>query len=126
MNLCIENSDWVCVLNQEVKTETLELFMTFKLLKRRYRSSDDDEKMRKLEYFNHPYEPGNEIKLIDDVNLDRPLMMLGMSNQMTALEDMKRGKKNAVERQEKPTNTKSLYQMVEFDPFDDSQSIQFT
>lgn len=123
---CIENSDWVCVLNQEVKTETLELFMTFKLLKRRYRSSDENDKMRKLEYFNHPYEPGNEIRLIDDVELDRPLMMLGMSNQMSALEDMKRGKKNAVEREEKTAINKSIYQMVEFDPFDDSQSIQYT
>lgn len=119
----IENSDFVCVLNQEVKTETLELFMTFKLLKRRYRSSDENERMRKLDYFNQPYEPGNEIKLIDDVELERPLMMLGMSNQMTALEDMKRGKKNAVEREEKMN--KNIYHMMEFDPFDDTQSIQF-
>lgn len=79
--------------------------------------------MRKLEYFNQPYEPGNEIKLMDDVDLDRPLMMYGMSNQMTALEDMKRGKKNAVEREEK--SHKNIYQMMEFDPFDDSQSIQY-
>ena len=123
-NKCIENSDWVCVLNQEVKNETLELFMTFKLLKRRYRSSDENERMRKLEYFNQPYEPGNEIKLMDDVELERPLMMLGMSNQMSSLEDMKRGKKNAVEREEKQQH-KNIYQMMEFDPFDDSQSIQF-
>ena len=98
--------------------------MTFKLLKRRYRSSDENERMRKLEYFNQPYEPGNEIKLMDDVELERPLMMLGMSNQMSSLEDMKRGKKNAVEREEKQQN-KNIYQMMEFDPFDDSQSIQF-
>jgi len=120
----IENSDWVCVLNQEVKTETLELFMTFKLLKRRYRSSDENERMRKLEYFNQPYEPGNEIRLMDDVELDRPLMIYSMSNQMSSLEDMKRGKKNAVEREEKMH--KNIYQMMEFDPFDDTQSIQYT
>ena len=98
--------------------------MTFKLLKRRYRSSDENERMRKLEYFNQPYEPGNEIKLMDDVELERPLMMLGMSNQMSSLEDMKRGKKNAVEREEKQQH-KNIYQMMEFDPFDDCQSIQF-
>ena len=98
--------------------------MTFKLLKRRYRSSDEDEKMRKLEYFNHPYEPGNEIKLIDDIDLDRPLMVTSLSNQLVSLEDMKRGKKNAVEREEK--SNKQIYQMMEFDPFDDTQSIQFT
>ena len=121
----IENSDWVCVLNQEVKNDTGELFMTFKMLKRRYRSSDENEKMRKLEYFNHPYEPGNEIRLIDDVELDRPLMMIGLSsNQMSSLEDLKRGKKNAVEREER-TN-KQVFQLMEFDPFDDTQSIQYT
>lgn len=121
----IENSDWVCVLNQEVKNDTGELFMTFKMLKRRYRSSDENEKMRKLEYFNHPYEPGNEIRLIDDVELDRPLMMVGLSsNQMSSLEDLKRGKKNAVEREER-TN-KQVFQLMEFDPFDDTQSIQYT
>ncbi len=99
--------------------------MTFKLLKRRYRSSDENEKMRKLEYFNHPYEPGNEIRLIDDVELDRPLMMTGLSsNQMSSLEDLKRGKKNAVEREER-TN-KQVFQLMEFDPFDDTQSIQYT
>ena len=98
--------------------------MTFKLLKRRYRSSEENEKLRKLEYFNQPYEPGNEIKLLDDVELERPLMILGMSNQMAALEDMKRGKKNAVEREEKIN--KNIYQTLEFDPFDDSQSIQYT
>ena len=95
------------------------------MLKRRYRSSDENEKMRKLEYFNHPYEPGNEIRLIDDVELDRPLMMVGLSsNQMSSLEDLKRGKKNAVEREER-TN-KQVFQLMEFDPFDDTQSIQYT
>jgi replicative DNA helicase len=121
----IENSDWVCVLNQEVKQDTLELFMTFKLLKRRYRSSDEDENMRKLQYFNQPYEPGNEIKLMDDVGLTKPLMTLSMSNQMMALEDVKRGKKNAVEREEKVKTANQMYQMMDFDPFDVDKSIQF-
>ena len=89
----------MCILNQEVKKDTEELFMTFKLLKRRYRSSDDDETMRRLQYFNHPYEPGNEIRLIDDVDLERPLMVQSLSTQMISFEDSKRGKKNTVSNQ---------------------------
>ena len=41
----IENSDFVCILNQEVKMDTGDLYMTFKLLKRRYRSAEESEKV---------------------------------------------------------------------------------
>ena len=125
----IENSDWVCVLNQEMKKETEELFMTFKLLKRRYRSSDDDHDLRRLDYFNQPYEPGNEIKLMDDVELSKPLMVRGLSESMVGLEDVKRGKKNAVEREhkEKGKFTDSLYmnidEFADFDPFDETDEM---
>ena len=33
----IENSDFVCIINPEMKMDTEELYLTFKLLKRRYR-----------------------------------------------------------------------------------------
>ena len=78
--------------------DTDELFLTFKMLKRRYRSSEDDEKLRRLDYFNHPYEPGNEIKLIDDIDMDKPLSCVSLASQFAAVEDTKRGKKNAVAR----------------------------
>lgn len=85
--------------------------MTFKMLKRRYRSSDDDEKLRRLDYFNHPYEPGNEIRLIDDVDLPDSLSLFSLSSSFASLEETKRGKKNAVERKSNKTDD-------EFDPFD--------
>ena len=94
----IENSDWVCVINKEVKMGTDELFLTFKMLKRRYRSSEDDEKLRRLDYFNHPYEPGNEIKLIDDSDAPKSLSCVSLASQFAAIEDTKRGKKNAIAR----------------------------
>ena len=94
----IENSDWVCVINKEVKMGTDELFLTFKMLKRRYRSSEDDEKLRRLDYFNHPYEPGNEIKLIDDIDAPKSLSCVSLASQFAAIEDTKRGKKNAIAR----------------------------
>lgn len=97
-----ENSDWVCVLNQERKQDTNELFMTFKLLKRRYKSVEENEKYRRLEYFNHPYNTDNEIQLIDDVNDDKPVSLISLATQFVGAEDAsKRGVKNAVERKNK-------------------------
>lgn len=97
-----ENSDWVCVLNQERKQDTNELFMTFKLLKRRYKSVEENEKYRRLEYFNHPYNTDNEIQLIDDVNNDKPSSLISLATQFVGAEDAsKRGVKNAVERKNK-------------------------
>lgn len=96
----MENSDWLCIVNKEVKTDTGELYLTFKMLKRRYRSAEEDEKLRRLDYFNHPYEPGNEIRLIDDIDMDKPLSCISLASQFAAVEDTKRGKKNAVERKD--------------------------
>ena len=86
--------------------------MTFKMLKRRYRSSEEDEKLRRLDYFNHPYEPGNEIKLIDDFYMDKPISQYSLSSEFASLEETKRGKKNATERKEKKKNKE-----LDFEPF---------
>ncbi len=101
--------------------DTGDLYMTFKLLKRRYRSSEESEKLRKLDYFNHPYSKDNEIQLIDDINKDKSLSLTSLSTQFMGAEDVsKRGKKNAVER-DKKSNDKS-YNM-EFEPFDFDKSM---
>lgn len=113
----IENSDWVCVINKEVKMDTEDLYLTFKMLKRRYRSSEDSEKLRRLDYFNHPYEKGNEIRLIDDVDLDKPLSLMSLASQFAAAGDSSRGKKNAVQRSEISTaksTDSDLFGSVEF------------
>lgn len=86
--------------------------MTFKMLKRRYRSSEEDEKLRRLDYFNHPYEVGNEIKLIDDFYMDKPISQYSLSSEFASLEETKRGKKNATERKEKKKNKE-----LDFEPF---------
>lgn len=113
----IENSDWVCIINKEVKLDTDELFLTFKMLKRRYRSSEEDEKLRRLDYFNHPYDKGNEIRLIDDINKEKPLSCISLASQFAAANDNKRGKKNAVERatiSSTPTSDAELFGSFEF------------
>lgn len=112
----IENSDVVIIINQEVKLDTEEVFLTFKLLKRRYRSSETNEKLKKLDYFNHPYEKGNTIKLIDDIDLAKSLSLLSLSSQFVALEDVKKKNKTAVEREDKSEKKESILNGIE--PFD--------
>ena len=50
--ICIENSDFVCVINPEIKADTDELYLVFKMLKRRYRSVEEDEKMNYEDLFS--------------------------------------------------------------------------
>ena len=99
----VENSDWVCIVNPQMKKGTDELFMTFKLLKRRYRSIEPSEKMRRLDYFNQPFEPDSEIRLVDDVDLEEPVALLSLSTEFEGVEPQPqtRGSVNAMERGEK-------------------------
>ena len=101
----IENSDVVIIINREKKLGTSDVYLTFKLLKRRYRSAETDDALRELEYFNHPYAQGSSIKLIDDIDMDVSLSLTSLASQFVAADkdnnDMgKRGKKNAVDREE--------------------------
>lgn len=96
--------------------------MTFKLLKRRYRSSDDSKKLRELEYFNHPYEPDNSICLIDDIDLPKSLSLYGLSTQFLPVDDgSKRGKKNAAERPKEKKQEKNDFDLI-FEPFNSDNS----
>lgn len=113
----IENSDFCCIINPEVKSDTQELFLTFKLLKRRYRSSEENEKLRRLEYFNQPFEPNNEIRLLDDIDLPAPLALESLSTQFEAVEN-KRGKENAVTREVKKKKKRDFNDELNDDPFD--------
>lgn len=104
--------------------------MTFKLLKRRYRSSDENEAMRRLQYFNQPYEPGNEIRIMRDVHLSKPLMVQSLSSQLVSFEDTKRGKKNATQRDNATTTASAdgeldYYEDLEFEPFDTGKSVNY-
>ena len=120
----IENSDWVCVLHQEVKQDDNRVYMTFKLLKRRYRSSDDDVNMRKLEYFNHPYDPNNEIRLMDDIHLSKPLSLKLLGQGLVPMEQGKRGKTNVVDRKSL-LDDDIIYDNIEFESFDESRTINY-
>lgn len=71
--------------------------MTFKLLKRRYRSIEESGKLRRLEYFNQPFAENSEIRLMDDIHLSKPLALESLATQFVATLD-KRGNTNATER----------------------------
>lgn len=124
----------VIIINPEVKSDTNDLYLTFKLLKRRYRSSEEDEKLRRLEYFNHPFEHDNGIRLIDDLEFDKPLSLESLSTKFEAV-DSKRGKTNAVEREtkeevnkENKDESKKKKQSSfdeEFEPFDFDKASNF-
>lgn len=93
-----ENADFTCIINPEVKQDTNELYLTFKMLKRRYRSAESDENLRRKDYFNHPFAPGNEICLIDDIDMPKSISLDSLSSTKfkaaeTAEEDDKDKKK---------------------------------
>ena len=119
----MENSDVVIVLNRETKKDTGEKFMTFKLLKRRYRSSETSEKLRRLDYFNHPYEPGNDIRLIDDINLAKSVSVFSLAGELVPTETQKRGRKNAIKRKE--VYDGDLNTVPEYESFDFNNSMNF-
>ena len=98
--------------------------MTFKLLKRRYRSSDEDINMRKLEYFNHPYDPNNEIRLLDDINLSKPLSLKLLGQGLVTMEQGKRGKTNAITRKSM-LDDEIIENNLEFEAFDETRTINY-
>ena len=120
----LENSDWTCILNPETKRDTGELFMTFKLLKRRYRSTEESDHLRRLDYFNQPFEVGSEIKLVDDIDLTKPVALESLATQFEPV-DEKRGKQNAVTREVVQSKKWSLLNSDSFDPFDMEKSVNF-
>ena len=121
----IENSDVVIIINREKKLGSDEVYMTFKLLKRRYRSSDNDDKLRELEYFNHPYAKGSTIRLVDDVALEESISLTSLSSEFVALENTKRGKKNAMEREQirEDSDDDDTLEISTFEPFDMNKQV---
>lgn len=109
----VENTDVLIVINQEVKADTNEVYLTFKLLKRRYRSSETDEELKRLTYFNHPYEAGNTIKLIDDIDLPKSVSLYSLSTQFVPLKENTNA--NVVKRQDR---SEKVTMEMEFEPFD--------
>ena len=125
----IENTDVLIIINREKKLNTGEVYLTFKLLKRRYGSMDDDELLRELTYFNHPYVKGSGIKLVDDLELDESVSLTSLASSFGPapgdMEETERGQKNAVERKrekKKLPDSGEFGFTIDYEPFDFSKS----
>ena len=102
----MENSDWVCIINVEKKKSTGQYYLTFKRVKLRYREMDD------LSYFNHPFEMGAKIQLIDDINLDRQISEESLATDFEGVDlNTNNKRKNAKER----SNKKETYEDDDFE-----------
>lgn len=117
-----ENADMTIIINQEIKADTGEMYLTFKLLKRRYRSSESSKKMRKLDFFHHPYSETNEIRLLDDLYEPESLSITSLSTTFVEIDDNGRGKHSMMEREEvkrrKKKDKESSGYNIDFEPFD--------
>ena len=128
----LENSDFCCIINPEIQVETNRNYMTFKMLKRRYRSTEEDIRLKRLDYFNQPFEEGNDIKLMEDFDLPHSLALESLSTKFSPMEnDNKRGEVNVIEREDKKEKKKKNKDYVEttedigFEPFDFNNPVNF-
>ena len=115
-------------INPETRVSTGELFMTFKLLKRRYRSTEESDKLRRMDYFNQPFEANSEIRLIDDLELPKPLGLTSLATQFTQVEEEKalNGKtKKDKEKEKKKSSVFDDASADDFEPFNFDKSMNY-
>jgi hypothetical protein len=74
----LENADWSAILNVEVERQSHVRYLTIKEIKKRYKSMTDTT------YFNHPFQEGSTIMLIDDVPLEESISKISIASDMTA------------------------------------------
>lgn len=89
-----ENADWCCIVNVEKKRGTDNYYLTFKRIKIRYRDPHD------MSYFNHPFEVGNRIKLIDDLFMANGISEASLASDFDGVIDINaiKGSRNATKR----------------------------
>jgi len=95
------------------------------MLKRRYRSAADSSKLRNLDYFNHPFEDNNQIRLIDDIYLLKPLSIESLATRFEPTVE-KRGVTSMVEREDTKKKKKNKKESPDdFSIFDPDNSVNY-
>ena len=91
----LENADWFCFINKEIKRGTNRVYLSFKRAKIRGREDG------LLGYFNHPFVENNGMQLMDDIYLDESLSEESLSSDFDGVIEFsgKKGKRKAVERE---------------------------
>jgi hypothetical protein len=100
------------------------------MLKRRYRGIDGNNTSKTLEYFNHPFEVGNNIRLVDDFDLPESLSLDSLSSSFipaSANSTEGRGRENATERPVKEKKNQFSLDISDDDysPFDMDKAINY-
>jgi len=78
----VEESDWMGLLNLEYQSKTNELYLTVKRLKSRGKKDPNS-----LEYFNHPFADGKEIRLETDVDKPASVSVISLSTDLESVDD---------------------------------------
>lgn len=116
-----ENSDMTCVLYKEYVADQGQYWMGFKLLKRRYRSTETAEKLRNLEFFYQPCIKGNEIKIMDDADEVKSLAVYSLKSVQDNslgdpnIENMQKDAEDAAREHKAAKMKKKMEETVEFD-----------
>ena len=78
----VEESDVVIFINPEIQKSSNRLFLTFKRFKIRGKKDP-----LSLDYFNHPFEIENNIRLAIDVDKEKPLSVLSLSCDLESVDE---------------------------------------
>lgn len=88
----IENADWVGIINREYKQSTDTWYLSIKQIKTRAKNPT-------LTYFAHPFENGNGMKLMDDLDEKEPLSVKTISDEVAGSNNLaSKGRRTARER----------------------------
>lgn len=81
----IEDSDWVGLINLEMQKSTNQLYLTFKRLKIRGKSSLPA--MSAVDYFNHPFENAKNIRLQTDVDKENTVSIISLATDLESIDE---------------------------------------
>ena len=120
-----ENCDVTIVVNTETRSDTGDKYLTFKLLKRRYRSTNTKKDPKyhvavsEIDYFTHPYDETGS-RLIDDIYMPEPVSKLSLANSFTDTPPSSRNarRRPTVGKSKKDGEMNQLGDGSEYDRFD--------
>lgn len=106
----LQNADMQLFLYLERRKSDGRLFLSFNRSKERYRPAT------KLSYFNQPFDETNEIKLLDDIFMDKPLGVVSLSSDMDEVDqDLLLGQQAKHTKYKFPAMTKGVTTQDSFD-----------
>lgn len=75
------------MINPEIQISTGSKFLTFKRLKIRGKSETAEGTNNPIDYFNHPFEIDNGIRLQTDVDKEKTVSLISLATDLESIED---------------------------------------